>query len=97
MDAKGTITKDAYTLPTSSLRGVGDTCLAGPVLEVELRGEWILVEESIFRCWTGLRRIDGELHHGPVYYADRPQLYRGVRICPCATCQSTSEGIHRYN
>jgi hypothetical protein len=64
--------------------------------EISYDGKWILAEEDIFRSWTGLRRINGEDHHGPVQYMEGG-LYRGSRVCGCKTCQEHVEPRLRKN
>ena len=38
--------------------------------EIKSNGNWITVNEWIFRSWTGERRINGELYNGEVFYLD---------------------------
>ena len=111
MDTKTNNSTNKPEVPESSLRDAwsysarwlaplvlkGDTILDEPVLEVELNGAWVLVDRGLFSSWTGLRRINGEDHHGPVAYLGEDKEYRGHRVCPCPTCQSTVDGPYRHN
>jgi len=74
----------------------GDTVLDEPVLEIDVDGSWVLAQRELFSSWTGLRRINGEDHHGPVVYLGGGD-YRGRRVCQCSTCQSTVDPVHRHN
>ena len=73
-----------------------DDVATDDVREIDFHGKWILAEEDIFRSWTGLRRINGSDHHGPVQYMEGG-LYTGSRVCGCRTCQEHVEPKFRKN
>jgi hypothetical protein len=67
-----------------------DDSIGEKVLQVMHGEEWIEVTETVFRSWTGLRRINGEDHHGPVYSLgtlDNLKPFAGSRSCGCRVCQ----------
>ena len=69
-----------------------DDSVGNTVYQVQCSSEWIEVTEAIFRSWTGLRRVNGEDHHGPVYkfgVAGESKPYTGSRSCGCSICQTT--------
>lgn len=71
-----------------------------PVLEIKLDRMWIEVDEETWRSWTGLRRVNGTDHHGPVYSFLTPEgapPFTGKRVCGCAACQEHVEPRHRLN
>lgn len=67
-----------------------------PVLEIELSGQWVLVDSELFGSWTGFRRLNGSDHHGPVNYIEGG-LYRGSRSCSCPLCQEHVEPKFKKN
>lgn len=83
-----------------SPKRVFDDSIGQKILQVSL-GEnetWIEVTEDMFRSWTGLRRINGEDHHGPVYnFGSDGVVYSGSRTCGCNVCQSTVTAVLKVN
>ncbi len=68
------------------------------VFEIEVPGgAYIPVARDVFDAWVGLRRLDGDHHHGPVHCIGTGALYTGPRACPCTTCQSTTMPQLRMN
>lgn len=69
------------------------------VLQVKLSDSWVEVTDSIFRSWTGDRRINGEDFHGPVYnFKDESnKVYTGFRSCGCKVCQENVEPVFKMN
>lgn len=68
-----------------------DDSVGNEVLQVMIENEWVEVTETVFRSWTGFRRINGEDHHGPVYGFESPHdssPFDGKRACGCNTCQA---------
>lgn len=75
-----------------------DDIVEGPILQIMVAGQWILVTDEIWDSWTGLRRKNGEEHHGPIMpLFERDKTYTGGRVCPCKICQASVEGKHRPN
>ena len=74
-----------------------DDIASGPLLEILFEGVWILSEEDIFGCWTGLRRKNGEEIHGPIYPLGGKTFYTGARVCGCRSCQEHVEPKFRKN
>ena len=74
-----------------------DDVAAEPILEVLYDGTWVLTTSDIWESWTGLRRRNGQDHHGSVRYMDGGGTYTGRRICPCGTCQAHTEAKYRPN
>jgi len=66
------------------------------LLEVKMGTTWVLVESDIFGSWTGLRRVNGVEHHGPVTYIEGG-LYRGTRVCGCGLCEVHVEPKFKKN
>lgn len=69
-----------------------DDSVGETVYQVEHVDEWIEVTETVFRSWTGLRRINGDDHHGPVYNfgsIGESKPYTGKRVCGCSVCQES--------
>lgn len=77
-----------------------DDSIGTIIYQVKYGEDWIETTESIFRSWTGLRRINGDDHHGPVYNfgAEAPITpYTGNRTCGCLTCQMHVEAKYKKN
>lgn len=75
-----------------------DDIASGPILEIEAAGIWIPTDQGIWESWTGLRKINGEDHHGPVVPVLHPdRIYTGHRVCPCRTCQAHVEPRFKPN
>ena len=74
-----------------------DDVAAGPLLEVKVNKSWVETTEDVFRSWTGLRRVNGEEHHGDVFPLGSDKLYTGARVCPCRTCQGSVEPKFKKN
>lgn len=75
-----------------------DDIIIDPILEVQVNGSWVATDKDIWDAWTGLRRINGEEHHGPVHPITRPEkIWSGSRVCPCKTCQAHAEPRYRPN
>jgi hypothetical protein len=75
-----------------------DDIASEPILEIEAAGLWIATDRDIWESWTGLRKVNGEDHHGdvtPVLHPDR--IYTGHRVCPCRTCQAHVEPRFKPN
>jgi len=77
-----------------------DDSIGQKILQVSL-GEndtWIEVTEDLFKSWTGLRRINGEDYHGPIYnLGSNDVVYSGSRTCGCSICQSTVTAVLKVN
>jgi hypothetical protein len=75
--------------------------ITGPVLEIRSGDRWFAVTKSLWDSWTGLRRMNGTDHHGPVVYIDSPVsgavAYRGKRTCGCRTCEESVPPSLRKN
>jgi len=82
-------TRPADTLATEPAWEVGLATLRG-------RTEWLATDEATWTSWTGLRRRDGEDHHGPVLLAESSAAYAGPRECACSACQATVAAELRY-
>lgn len=70
------------------------------ILQVSLSesNNWIEVTEDLFRSWTGLRRVNGEDYHGPIYnFGSDDVVYSGARTCGCSVCQSTVTAVLKVN
>jgi hypothetical protein len=68
-----------------------DDSIGSIVYQVRCEDEWIEATHSIFRSWTGFRRINGEEYHGPVYEVgsrESDEPYTGYRACGCSVCQA---------
>lgn len=74
-----------------------DDVAGGPLLEILFEGLWVMAEEDVFGCWTGLRRKNGEEVHGPIYPLGGKTFYTGARVCGCSTCQEQVEPKFRKN
>lgn len=74
-----------------------DDIASGPLLEILFEGVWILAEEDVFGCWTGLRRKNGEDVHGPIYPLGGKTFYTGARVCGCKACQEHVEAKFKQN
>jgi hypothetical protein len=84
---------------TSPKRNFDDS-IGQKVLQVSLSESdtWIEVTEDLFRSWTGLRRINGEDYHGPIYnFGSEDSVYSGSRSCGCSVCQSTVTAALKVN
>jgi hypothetical protein len=45
--------------------------------EIEIRaGQWVEVDNSIFRSWGGKRKLNGEEYNGDVYYLWSNEVYK---------------------
>ena len=64
-----------------------DTMLKGDLLEISMGGQIIPVDKFLWNSWTGVRYLNGDEYHGPVYMMGTSKLYDGSRICKCMTCQ----------
>lgn len=78
---------------------VFDDSIGTKVFQVELSDAWVEVDESIFASWTGMRRINGEDYHGPIYNFNSGSEvpYTGVRTCKCKICQEHVEPSLKAN
>ena len=75
-----------------------DDVAANPILEVKVAENWVPADKDIWDAWTGLRRINGEDHHGPVHPISHPdRVWTGSRVCGCKTCQVNVAPAHRPN
>lgn len=74
-----------------------DDIASGPLLEILFEDVWILAEEDVFGCWTGLRRKNGEEVHGPIYPLGGTTFYTGARVCGCKACQEHVEAKFKKN
>lgn len=74
-----------------------DDVASGPLLEILFEGTWILAEDDVFGCWTGLRRKNGEEIHGPIYPLGGKTFYTGARVCGCKACQEHVEAKLKKN
>jgi len=84
---------------TTPVRKFNDS-IGDVVYQVRLNEDWVETTESIFRSWTGLRRINGEDHHGPVYNfgtSNEVVPYTGSRSCGCGVCQASTEAKFKKN
>jgi hypothetical protein len=62
--------------------------MTGPVYEILSGKRWFPVTKALWTGWTGLRRLNGEEHHGPITYLDSPgRAYHGKRTCGCGVCE----------
>lgn len=72
------------------LRGGRDEA-TGPVREILTGDRWFVVDSLLWEGWTGLRRLNGVEHHGPIKYLDSPIgspiMYSGKRTCGCRVCE----------
>ncbi len=88
------VEKLAATLNEVIPERIFDDSVGSTVYQVNHGEEWVEVTEAIFRSWTGLRRVDGEEYHGPIYnfgaHGDST-IYSGTRACFCGACQETVE------
>lgn len=69
--------------------------LGTTTFEVDVSGTWTAVAPEVFSAWTGARRVDGVMHHGPIFNLGTDVVYTGPRSCPCAACEATVEHRHR--
>lgn len=77
-----------------------DDSVGDRILQVKHESSWIEVTEEVFRSWTGLRRINGDDHHGPIYgfgTLDDSIPYTGSRACGCNRCQHHVEPRFKMN
>jgi len=74
-----------------------DDVAAEPILEILYGESWIMTTQDIWDSWTGLRRLNGQDHHGSVSYLGSGGTYTGRRTCPCTVCQSHTEAKYRPN
>lgn len=77
-----------------------DDSIGTIIYQVKYGEDWIETPETIFRSWTGLRRINGDDYHGPVYNfnADETGMpYTGNRTCGCMICQVDVEAKFKKN
>jgi|DEB19_MinimDraft_3_1074340.scaffolds.fasta_scaffold16538_2 hypothetical protein len=91
--------KNVEKLVLLTTQRVFDDSIGTKVLQVELSGAWVEVDEDIFISWTGLRRINGEDYHGPVYNfnSGSETPYAGSRTCKCGVCQEHVEPSLKAN
>lgn len=68
-----------------------DTMMKGSFQEILIAGNVLAVDDALWRSWTGIRFLNGEEHHGPVYVMGTQKLYEGIRTCICKTCQPQEE------
>jgi hypothetical protein len=93
-----TLAEDLKGVPLSPLPT--DEIIPHEGLEVCLTGEdWIPTTGTLWRSWTGRRRIWGLEYHGPVFNIDRPDgtPFAGKRSCGCSVCQEHVESKFRPN
>lgn len=86
----------SLTTPTRKF----DDSIGDAIYQVKLKDDWVETTESIFRSWTGLRRINGEDHHGPIYNFGTDEAlgpYTGNRACGCSACQAHTEAKFKKN
>jgi hypothetical protein len=73
----------------------------GPVLEILSGRRWFAVDRRLWDGWTGLRRVNGVDHHGPITYLDspvsNPKPYTGSRSCGCRVCEASVPPSLRKN
>lgn len=84
----------ADELALSSPKRFFDDSIGNRILQVYAESSWVETTEDIFRSWTGLRRINGEDYHGPIYgfgSIDDSVTYAGHRTCACKVCQQYVE------
>lgn len=77
-----------------------DDSIGDVIYQVKYGEDWIETTEAIFRSWTGLRRVNGDDHHGPVYNFgtdDKIIPYTGNRTCGCEACQVNVEAKFKKN
>jgi len=74
-----------------------DDIASGPLLEILYEDVWVMAEEDVFGCWTGLRRKNGEEVHGPIYPLGGKTFYMGARVCGCKACQEHVEAKLKKN
>lgn len=78
-----------------------DDSIGDRVLQVSATNpeKWVEVSETIFRSWTGFRRINGEDYHGPVYVFRQSDetIYQGARSCGCNVCQENVSAALKVN
>ncbi len=46
---------------------MGQNLFKEQYLEIYTNDTWLEVPNDIFRSWTGPRRVNGSIYHGPVY------------------------------
>jgi len=68
-----------------------DTMMKGSFQEILIAGNVLVVDNDLWRSWTGIRFLNGEEYHGPVYVMGTQKLYEGIRTCICKTCQPQKE------
>lgn len=100
--ARDTALDAALDTLTPPVPGADDTLLQGHTYEVgiaTLHGytEWLTSDEDTWRSWTGLRKRDGEDHHGPIYVAGTERVWDGKRDCACARCSESMTPALRHN
>lgn len=77
-----------------------DDSVGSTIYQVNHAEEWTEVTEAVFRSWTGLRMINGEPYHGPIYNFGtdgNSSIYNGSRACSCGVCQSTVDAKLKSN
>jgi hypothetical protein len=94
MDAKQRIEHE-------STKPVADVTSAMPrTFEILYADEWIAADRSVWRSWTGRRRLWGVEYHGDVYdvrTTDDDAAWDGPRTCHCVTCQRNVRPACRPN
>ena len=100
MNVKSLTTKLLETV-SNSVGPVGlDEPSATSRTEILLGDDWIPVEYSFWRAWTGRRMLWGHEFHGPVYLMDSPPEaapWDGPRQCLCSTCQRHVQASMKCN
>lgn len=104
-EMKDDLKKDLSALAADDLailspERIFDDSVGEQVLQVHHLDKWFEVTENVFRSWTGLRRINGEDYHGPIYHfgsEDDSKPYNGTRSCGCNTCQQSVSPKLRMN
>jgi hypothetical protein len=81
----------------SPLPHFDDVALPSPLYEVGISGEFTPTSPDVFDAWTGLRRLNGEPYHGPVYNFGTSTPYEGPRSCSCHLCEAGAQAIHKKN
>jgi hypothetical protein len=84
-----------YTPTLGTVTPLSDSALSNPLYEVSTTNKFIPTTQDIFSAWTGNRRLNGEIFHGPVYNLGTSTLYTGARTCGCSTCQSTVDPLYK--
>lgn len=81
----------------SSTSNPTDDIADGPLLEVYISGSWVSTTEDVFRSWVGIRRLNGDEHHGSIVSFGTDAVYTGRRTCACQVCQAQVEPKFKKN